>query len=184
VDLARRQRVEFRFKTELVDVVPSGPRFVARTSRGDLEASAVVLATGGLSVPATGSTGTGLTVARALGHVVHDTYPALTPLVASPPIHASLAGVSLNVRVRARAAGAGDTEAHGGFLFTHRGYSGPSVLDISHVAIRSLAAEESRTERVKGRHENAFGLIAFDHSGESLPHFVGRFVGESHRQDV
>ena len=144
VDLARRQRVEFRFKTELVDVVPSGPGFVARTSRGDLDASAVVLATGGLSVPATGSTGTGLTVARALGHVVYDTYPALTPLVASPPIHASLAGVSLNVRVRARVAGAADAETHGGFLFTHRGYSGPSVLDMSHVAVRSLAAEESR----------------------------------------
>ena len=85
VDLARRQGV----------VVPVQDRARRRRavrcrasssgrSRGELDASAVVLATGGLSVPATGSTGTGLTVARAFGHVVHDTYPALTPLVASP----------------------------------------------------------------------------------------------------
>ena len=154
IDLARRQNVEFRFKTELVDVVSSEQGLLVRTSRGDVDASAVILATGGLSVPATGSTGTGLTVARTLGHVVHDTYPALTPLVATPPIHAHLAGVSLNVRIRARQDLRGQShfvsrdkplgEAHGGFLFTHRGYSGPSVLDMSHVAVRSLTASESR----------------------------------------
>src|SRR5690606_22961213 len=46
---------------------------------------AVVLATGGLSVPQTGSDGTGLEVARELGHQVHDPFPALTPLLADPP---------------------------------------------------------------------------------------------------
>jgi predicted Rossmann fold flavoprotein len=143
VDLGRRQNVEFRFKTELVDVVPSKPGLLVRTSRGELDASTVILATGGLSVPATGSTGIGLTVARGLGHVVHATYPALTPLVATPPIHAGLSGVSLKVRIRARL-GRESTQTEGGFLFTHRGYSGPSVLDVSHVAIRSLAAAESR----------------------------------------
>ncbi len=149
------QKVEFRFKTELVDVVPSGPGLLVRTSRGDLDASAVILATGGLSVPATGSTGTGLAVARALGHVVHETYPALTPLVASPAdSRESCRGVIEREDTRAAApegqshfvgrdSPLADTEAHGGFLFTHRGYSGPSVLDMSHVAIRSLAASES-----------------------------------------
>jgi hypothetical protein len=144
VDLARTQGVAFQFNTELIDVAESNAGLLVRTSRGDLDASAVILATGGLSVPATGSTGIGLTVARALGHVVYDTYPALTPLVATPPVHASLAGVSLNVMVRARAAGGADAEAQGGFLFTHRGYSGPSVLDVSHVAVRSVATGESR----------------------------------------
>ena len=135
VDLARRQGVEFQFKTELTEVVPSSSGLRVRTSRGDLEASTVVIATGGLSVPATGSTGAGLTVAKTSGHVVHETYPALTPLVASPVVHPHLAGVSLNVRLRTP-----ECEAHGGFLFTHRGYSGPAVLDVSHVAVRSLGA--------------------------------------------
>jgi predicted Rossmann fold flavoprotein len=106
------------------------------TDGGELDASAVVLATGGLSVPATGSDGGGIELLKDLGHSIEPTYPALTPLVADPAVHAGLSGISLPVRIRARWQDR-DTEAHGGFLFTHRGYSGPSVLDVSHVAVRS-----------------------------------------------
>src|SRR5690606_12284360 len=66
-----------------------------------LDAAAVVLATGGLSVPATGSDGFGLGIARRLGIDVHPTYPALTPLTADPHPHAALAGISLTVSIRA-----------------------------------------------------------------------------------
>jgi predicted Rossmann fold flavoprotein len=136
--LARREGVEFRFNTDVAGLNVSDAGWCVETSGGRINASAVVLATGGRSVPATGSTGVGLDVARRLGHRVHDTYPALTPLVADPPRHAALAGVSLDVRVRARSA-RDVAEAHGGWLFTHRGYSGPAVLDVSHVAVRSRA---------------------------------------------
>jgi predicted flavoprotein YhiN len=88
-------------------------------------------------------------IVRGLGHIVHPLYPALTPLLAELRVHASLSGVSLNVRIRAKWRGS-ETESHGGFLFTHRGYSGPSVLDVSHVAVQSLAAGEERaTLRVR-----------------------------------
>jgi hypothetical protein len=83
-------------------------------------------------VPATGSDGIGLRIAQALGHDLVDPYPALTPLLAADGRHASLSGISLNVRLRSRD-GSQAIETRGGFLFTHRGYSGPSVLDISHV---------------------------------------------------
>ncbi len=98
-------------------------------------ASAVVLATGGLSVPATGSDGFGLRIARELGHEVHPTYPALTPLTADPSPHAELAGISLDVSIRAPGSRP-RFRTTGGFLFTHRGWSGPSVLDASHLAVR------------------------------------------------
>jgi predicted Rossmann fold flavoprotein len=68
---------------------------------------------------------------------VHPTYAALTPLTAEPAPFGALAGVSLRVTITARA-GARQASATGGFLFTHRGYSGPAVLDVSHVAVRSL----------------------------------------------
>ena len=110
------------------------------TNRGTIAASRVILATGGLSVPATGSDGGGLEIAETLGHRIHPTYPALTPLVAESARHAALSGVSLNVRLRARL-GTKTKETRGGFLFTHRGYSGPAVLDISHVAVRSREHE-------------------------------------------
>jgi predicted Rossmann fold flavoprotein len=142
VQLARRRGVVFQFNTELVDIRASAAGWQLDTNRGVIDASAVVLATGGLSVPATGSTGTGLRLARALGHVVHDTYAALTPLVESSARHAHLAGVSLDVRLRATSS-RGSIQSEGGFLFTHRGYSGPSVLDVSHVAVLNTADERS-----------------------------------------
>ena len=115
---------------------PTGRWRVLLSDGAPLDASAVVLATGGLSVPSTGSDGAGLAMARALGHTVLDPYPALTPLVADPPVHADLAGVSLTVTLRAPGARP-RFETVGGFLFTHRGYSGPAVLDASHLAVRS-----------------------------------------------
>lgn len=118
--------------------LPAG-RWRLATSRGDVDASSVILATGGLSVPLTGSDGTGLAIARRLGHDIHPTYPALTPLTGTTPLLASLSGIALDVRIRAKAEGH-TTESHGGFLFTHRGYSGPAVLDVSHVAVRNTTA--------------------------------------------
>ena len=111
-----------------------------RIERGDapaLEVDAVVVATGGLSVPKTGSDGILIESVRALGHTIHPMYPALTPLTAGPGPFASLAGLSLPVAIAARSKER-RAEATGGFLFTHRGYSGPAVLDVSHVAVRSV----------------------------------------------
>src|SRR5258705_251803 len=109
---------------------------VDREGGTPLEADAVVVATGGLSVPLTGSDGLGLRLVEGLGHDVHPTYAALTPLTVEPAPFAKLAGISLPVTLTARAEGRKAT-ATGGFLFTHRGYSGPAVLDVSHVAVRS-----------------------------------------------
>jgi predicted Rossmann fold flavoprotein len=137
VAFARKRGVEIRFGTTLERLEPIGNgRWRLTTSGGgdaglnQIEADAVVLATGGLSVPTTGSDGTGLRIAESLGHTVHPLYPALTPLVLEPPVHAGLSGVSLPVRIRAKR-GNGIREIRGSFLFTHRGYSGPAVLDIS-----------------------------------------------------
>jgi predicted flavoprotein YhiN len=116
---------------------PSDARWLVRSEGAqDIHAHSVILATGGLSVPATGSDGSGLRIARKLGHTVHATYPALTPLTADPPVHAGLSGVSLPVTLSAPQE-RGSFVTRGGFLFTHRGYSGPSVLDISHLAVRA-----------------------------------------------
>jgi predicted Rossmann fold flavoprotein len=82
----------------------------------------------------------GLAVVRELGHAIHPTYPALTPLTADPPRHAALAGISLEVTLTAPHA-RGSFTTRGGFLFTHRGYSGPAILNISHLAVRSSEGE-------------------------------------------
>ena len=109
------------------------------THVGDsLVADAVIVATGGLSVPATGSDGVGLQLLRGLGHNIHTTYAALTPLESSATGFTELSGISLSVALTASSVNpVRVARATGGFLFTHRGYSGPSVLDVSHVVVRA-----------------------------------------------
>jgi predicted Rossmann fold flavoprotein len=148
--LAARKGVRFVTGTAVTGFAPAtaGWRIECEGAPA-LEADAVVVATGGLSVPATGSDGRGLALLAALGHTVHPTYAALTPLTADPPAFRELAGVSLPVTITARD-GRRQATASGGFLFTHHGYSGPSVLDVSHVAVRSRA-EGDGTARVRVR---------------------------------
>ena len=146
-DLARRRGAEIAFETKVTGLKPPvGDRpWRVATDDGEIRASRVILATGGLSVPASGSDGLGLGIAARLGHAIHPTYPALTPLVCDPPRHADLAGVSLEVELTAPLP-RGRFRTRGGFLFTHRGYSGPSVLDVSHLAVLSARDGGPRQE--------------------------------------
>jgi predicted Rossmann fold flavoprotein len=136
---ARSLGVELVMNTRVTDIAPSSSGWlVSLENASSIEADALILATGGLSVPNTGSNGFGLDALRRLGYTMHPTYAALTPLTCDDSPFASLSGVSLTVSLTARSETRSAT-ATGGFLFTHRGYSGPAVLDISHVAVRSLA---------------------------------------------
>jgi predicted flavoprotein YhiN len=96
-----------------------------------IEADTVVLATGGLSFPRTGSDGTGYALATALGHTIVPPVPALTPLAASDPLLARLQGLTLEAELTLRVAGRRAAVTRGSFLFTHFGYSGPAALDLS-----------------------------------------------------
>jgi predicted Rossmann fold flavoprotein len=135
--LAARNGARFLPGTAVTGIrAQTGGWEVEREGGAPLAVDAVVVATGGLSVPSTGSDGRGLAILEGLGHAIHPTYAALTPLVAEPPAFGALAGISLPVTISA-GDGSRSATASGGFLFTHRGYSGPSVLDVSHIAVRS-----------------------------------------------
>jgi predicted Rossmann fold flavoprotein len=137
--LAAARGAHFVPDTFVTDLIPGPAGWrVERAGNAPILAHAVVVATGGLSVPKTGSDGTGLAILGRLGHAVHPTYAALTPVLADGGPFAALAGVSLPVTITARAAER-EAIATGGFLFTHHGYSGPAVLDVSHVVVRSRA---------------------------------------------
>jgi predicted Rossmann fold flavoprotein len=141
---AERAGVTLMMDTLVTGLAPAaGGWRVERPGAHALSADAVVVATGGLSVPKTGSDGGGLRIAEQLGHVVNPTYAALTPIVAQSAPFAKLAGISLPVSISARA-GRWKSTATGGLLFTHNGYSGPAVLDVSHVAVRSRADGDMR----------------------------------------
>jgi len=130
--------VETRFDSSVTGIAHRNGEWGVRLVDGsEIRTAAVIVATGGLSVPATGSDGTGLDIVRGLGHTIHETYPALTPLTAEPHRYAELTGISLPVTIEAPAGKKKKLVTRGGFLFTHKGYSGPSVLDASHLAVLS-----------------------------------------------
>jgi predicted Rossmann fold flavoprotein len=134
---ARAVGVRAVMQTRVVAVSPGEMGWQVSLDTGaTLHADAVVMATGGLSVPLTGSDGAGLDLVGRLGHVVHPVYAALTPLVDAAGTFADLSGISLVVTLSARSDKFA-ASATGGFLFTHHGYSGPSVLDVSHVVSRA-----------------------------------------------
>lgn len=138
-DLAVHSGAEARFDSYVTGLSHDASWSVRLAGGSEIRASGVILASGGLSVPATGSDGTGLDIARSLGHTIHETYPALTPLTAEPHRYAGLTGISLPVAIEAPGPKR-NLVTRGGFLFTHKGYSGPSVLDASHLAVRSRRA--------------------------------------------
>lgn len=105
-------------------------------------AKAVVIATGGLSYPETGSDGSGYALARSLGHFIIPTTPALTPLVTDDYDWKALAGITLPVKLSLIADGKKTVQSEGALLFTHAGFSGPAALDISGPWLRCQTARK------------------------------------------
>ena len=136
--------------TRVTGVRKDASGFVLDTSRGSLRAAAVVLATGGRSLPKTGSDGTGYSLAQSLGHSLVAQTPALAPLLLdseSPrAIHPALSGVAADVEISVWIDGARASRLSGALLFTHFGVSGPVVLDASRHWAR--AQLEGRSVRV------------------------------------
>jgi len=105
----------------------------ADSSRGFINADAVIVATGGLSYPGTGSTGDGYKLAQSCGHTLIEPRPGLVPLVTEESWVKQLQGLSLkNVAASSfTAAGKKINEDFGELLFTHFGLSGPIILSMS-----------------------------------------------------
>jgi hypothetical protein len=129
-------RLECGFRAVAIRPAGESPGFEITAADGRrIAAQRLVLATGGLSLPKTGSDGHGLEMARSLGIPIEPTYPALVPLRVGDSRWHELAGISVPARLAALRGGKCIEERERELLFTHRGLSGPVVLDMSrHVA--------------------------------------------------
>jgi len=142
MSLAKARGVRMIMNACVTRILPEGGKWIIEENgKIILEADALVIATGGLAAPKTGSDGSGLALLEELGYEIVPTFPALTPLLSDSPIYSGLAGISLNAAITA-ICGKKRTFAVGGFLFTHRGYSGPAVLEISHEAVKAIQNSE------------------------------------------
>lgn len=120
---------ELWLKTEVRRVDAHDGGFVLVTTAGPLNCEKLVVATGGLSIPKMGATGFAYELARQFGHTVVETRPALVPFTLGEDRLTDFNGLS-GVAVEARMT-VGKTQFTDGFLFTHRGLSGPAALQTS-----------------------------------------------------
>ncbi|UYG05266.1 NAD(P)/FAD-dependent oxidoreductase [Halomonas sp. LR3S48] len=131
--------VELRLKTSVERIERAGAGMRLVSSSGRIETGAVVIATGGLSIPTMGATGFGYDIARQFGLQVTETRPALVPFTLTSQWKAraaDLAGVACDVAVSTVRAGqrlgpGRERRYREPMLFTHRGLSGPGMLQIS-----------------------------------------------------
>ena len=137
----RDQEVEIRTNTSVSGLLTEANKIcgVRLVDGSEVEAAAVILAMGGASYPATGSTGDGYVLARAVGHTVTPIFPALVPLVTRETWVREVQGLSLrNVRATLYHAGKKEQDFFGEMLFTHFGVTGPIILQLSRRASELL----------------------------------------------
>lgn len=125
----RASGAELRLSTPVARVEHAGSSFRIMTEAGAVEAASLVIATGGKSIPKMGATGFAYRIAEQFGVPLVEMRPALVPLTLDPgtlAAHEGLPGVSVEVIARH-----GRTAFREAMLFTHRGLSGPAILQIS-----------------------------------------------------
>ncbi|MBR0289052.1 MAG: NAD(P)/FAD-dependent oxidoreductase [Selenomonadaceae bacterium] len=136
--------VEVKTNSPVTEILSANKKIVGVKVGGKIfDCDAVILATGGASYPATGSTGDGFKFAKKLGHTITEILPALVPLETEEDFVKDLQGLSLkNVRVKLLADGKKVSEQFGEMLFTHFGVSGPIILTLSRQAAKLLAEKK------------------------------------------
>lgn len=128
-DDMRDAGVRLELATDIHEVGRLENGFEIRTSAGIWHSNSVVVATGGKSIPKMGATGFGYDIARKFGHAITDTRAGLVPFTWASNMHDSWGGLSgVSLDVQASCNGASFNEA---MLFTHRGLSGPAMLQVS-----------------------------------------------------
>ncbi|MGH7933411.1 MAG: NAD(P)/FAD-dependent oxidoreductase [Candidatus Binataceae bacterium] len=125
------------------------PGFAVHHARGHLVARRLIIATGGRSLPRTGSNGTGWEIVGRLGHSVTDTHPALVPLKLDKGMfHAELSGLPAIVELSIVSDGKLVHRRGGSMLWTHFGISGPAVMDASRHWIAARSKSPPATVRM------------------------------------
>lgn len=133
--------IEFKTNSPVTDILVENKKIVGViVGEKIFKADCVILATGGASYPATGSSGDGFKFAKKIGHTITKILPSLVPLEVEEEFISDLQGLSLkNVRVKLLADGKKVAEQFGEMLFTHFGVSGPIILTLSRQAAKLLA---------------------------------------------
>lgn len=165
----RQARVEIQVNRGVSEIA-KGDRFQVRAGEETFQAESLVIATGGLSIPKMGATAFGYEIAKQFGHSIVACRPALVPFTWNAEdlkVYSELSGVSLDAVVSC-----GREEFNESILFTHKGLSGPAILQISSywkpgdpIFIDILPGKDIMDEFALAREK-----------GKDLPSVLGRYV--------
>jgi len=148
IKYAENNGVEFLYEAKVRHLIKEEKKVVGITviqsmQMQDIYADNILIATGGKSYPATGSTGDGYKLAKQAGHQIVEVHPALVPIEVDGVIPSRLEGLSLkNVNLSLWVDGKKHTEEFGEMLFTDFGLSGPIALTISREVYAPIASEK------------------------------------------
>lgn len=136
----QKHQVKVQTNSRVVQLKLESNRIIGvETNQGDVFGRNILIATGGLSYPATGSTGDGYTLASSAGHTIHPVYPAIIAFRTAETWVKLLQGTPIkNVNITAYQQRRKIAERFGEALFTHYGISGPAILDISKHLVECL----------------------------------------------
>lgn len=145
----QRLGVDIHYKSDVSDILYKNESFHGlrlRDSDKELLGDAVIIATGGLSYPLTGSTGDGFEFAKRVGHNITALYPSLVPIYVSETYIKDLMGLSLkNIEITVKSGKKEIYKDFGELVFTHFGVSGPVVLSTSRHIIPYLNKKDKLT---------------------------------------
>ena len=176
--------VTIALSTSVSDIARTGDRFTLRLNDVPASAEALVVASGGKSIPKMGATGLAYEIAGTFGVPMVETRPALVPFTLDPVLQEALqplSGIGVESEVRC-----GKTAFREAMLITHRGLSGPAILQISsywkpggEIAVRMLPDVALEDELIKAKRENG-RQSAQTALAQHLPKRLAQFLAERH----
>ena len=175
VVIAKSQKVE--------KISKESDRFRISGEKFDHLSKTLLICTGGLSYPGTGSDGSGYALAKSLGHSIVPTQPALTPLLTNDPDWKRLSGITLPVALAMIVDDKRIARSEGALLFTHLGFSGPAVLDMSGPWLRCDAKQKKIVVSFLPGYAEAelsaeFANMATEHPDRSWKRFLAKYFPE------
>ena len=173
----RESGAELRAGTRVTGIERRDSEFLVHAGTSAIQTQRVVLATGGLSLPKTGSDGAGYGFARAFGHTIVEPTPALVPLIVDDGnvSTAALSGVSHPATIDLRSNGRIELSLDGSMLWTHFGISGPLALDMSRHWLRA---------RLDDREPHLSARLVSGHTFDSLDEVLMRLSSERSRSTL
>ncbi len=177
IENCHRNSVQIFSDCHVVGIKKDGNNsFIVQTEDTEIASSALLIACGGKSYPSTGSSGDGYALAKSLGHSIVEPRPALTPVYFSPNPFESISGVSLqNVSISLRRNAKAIHKHRGDIGFTHRGVSGPGILDISRYMLADDELVFCFADANEEQFSNDFIQFASANGSASLKSYLRRY---------